>query len=136
MQAIKAHHEGRLFCVFGCGGDRDNGKRPLMARAAEELADNIFVTSDNPRSEDPEKIISEIVAGFSLKKHKVCSDRKDAIETAISQAIEGDVVLIAGKGSENFQEIQGQRYPLNDFETTTNILDEKSHTLPPGGRTL
>ncbi len=132
LEAVRVHNEGRLFCVFGCGGDRDTGKRPLMAREAEKLADNIYVTSDNPRSEDPEKIISEIVAGFSGKKHRVFSDRKDAIQAAIDQAVEGDVVLIAGKGSENFQELQGRRIPFNDMDTTINVLEEKSQAPPDG----
>ncbi|MBM31017.1 MAG: hypothetical protein CMD77_08940 [Gammaproteobacteria bacterium] len=103
-----------------------------MAREAEKLADNIYVTSDNPRSEDPEKIISEIVAGFSAEKHRVFSDRKDAIEAALDQAVEGDVVLIAGKGSENFQELQGGRIPFNDMDITINVLEEKSQALPDG----
>src|SRR5207245_6929559 len=96
---------GRLTVVFGCGGDRDRGKRPLMGRAAAELADRVIVTSDNPRSEDPETIIAAILEG--APGAEVEPDRAAAIELALAGADDGDVVVIAGKGHEQGQEIGG-----------------------------
>jgi UDP-N-acetylmuramoyl-L-alanyl-D-glutamate--2,6-diaminopimelate ligase len=121
--------QGRLIVVFGCGGDRDRGKRPKMARVAAEGADVVIVTSDNPRSEKPEKIIEEIVSGLpkgtrivkpeelqSSSRGVACSmsERRAAIEHALSVAARGDVVLIAGKGHETYQEIAGVRHPFDD----------------------
>jgi UDP-N-acetylmuramoyl-L-alanyl-D-glutamate--2,6-diaminopimelate ligase len=104
---------GRLFCIFGCGGDRDRGKRPLMGRTAFELADRAIVTSDNPRSEDPLAIIEEIVAGAPALE--VEADRRAAIERAIEAAEPGDVVVIAGKGAEQGQEVApGVVLPFDD----------------------
>ena len=104
---------GALVCVFGCGGDRDRGKRPLMGRIAAELADRVIVTSDNPRSEDPRAIVDEIVQGIE-RRSTVILDRTDAIRDAIAAARMGDVVLIAGKGHENYQEIGGVKHPYSD----------------------
>src|SRR5919204_1805175 len=112
---------GRVICVFGCGGDRDRGKRPLMGRIASELADVAVVTSDNPRSEDPEAIIAEVLAGVT-GEIEVEPDRAAAIETAISSADEGDVVLIAGKGHEQGQEFADRTIPFDDREVARDVL--------------
>jgi UDP-N-acetylmuramoyl-L-alanyl-D-glutamate--2,6-diaminopimelate ligase len=113
--------EGRLICVFGCGGDRDRGKRPVMGRIASELADLAIVTSDNPRSEDPAAIIDEILAGVS-REVEVEPDRAAAIERALSEAAEGDVVLIAGKGHEQGQEFADRTIPFDDREVARDVL--------------
>jgi UDP-N-acetylmuramoyl-L-alanyl-D-glutamate--2,6-diaminopimelate ligase len=104
---------GRLIAVFGCGGDRDRGKRPLMGAVASRHADAIVVTSDNPRSENPAAIIAEITAGVTAA-HETIADRREAIARAIASADAGDVVLLAGKGHEAYQEIAGRRLPFSD----------------------
>jgi UDP-N-acetylmuramoyl-L-alanyl-D-glutamate--2,6-diaminopimelate ligase len=112
--------EGRVICVFGCGGDRDREKRPLMGRIAHDLADLSIVTSDNPRSEDPLAIIDEILAG--APELEVQPDRRAAIARAIESGREGDVVLIAGKGHEQGQEIAGMTHPFDDREVARDVL--------------
>lgn len=103
----------KLICVFGCGGDRDAGKRPLMGGIAHRLADNVVVTSDNPRSEDPQKIIQQIMAGMT-GVYAIEPDREAAITMAVRAAHQGDIVLVAGKGHEDYQEISGIKYPFSD----------------------
>jgi UDP-N-acetylmuramoyl-L-alanyl-D-glutamate--2,6-diaminopimelate ligase len=103
----------RLICVFGCGGERDRGKRPLMGRIASRLADEVIVTSDNPRGEDPLAIIADIVEGVN-GRHQVVPHRAQAIRRALGLARSGDVVLVAGKGHERYQEIRGVRRPFDD----------------------
>lgn len=116
----------RLFCVFGAGGNRDTSKRPKMGRVASSYADKIFVTSDNPRFEEPEVIISEIMKGVDNKEYvTVQPDRKIAIETAIEEAHSKDIVLIAGKGHENYQDICGTKHPFNDYEIAEVALQQK-----------
>jgi len=110
---------GRLLCVFGAGGDRDRAKRPLMGRVVAELADVSLVTSDNPRSEDPAAIAAEVVAGLDLE---VELDRRCAIERVLESARAGDVVVIAGKGHEQGQEIDGRRLPFDDREVAREAL--------------
>jgi UDP-N-acetylmuramoyl-L-alanyl-D-glutamate--2,6-diaminopimelate ligase len=105
--------DGRLVAVFGCGGDRDRGKRPLMGAVASRHADAIVITSDNPRSEDPAAIIAEIEAGVAAP-HESIADRREAIAQAIAKAGASDVVLLAGKGHEPYQEIAGRRLPFSD----------------------
>ncbi|WP_166251950.1 UDP-N-acetylmuramoyl-L-alanyl-D-glutamate--2,6-diaminopimelate ligase [Marinobacter salicampi] len=123
LAALRQHVHGSLICVFGCGGDRDSGKRPDMAREAEAAADRIFITDDNPRSERPEAIVSDIIAGFSRPERvQVIHDRADAIRTAVSQAEPGDVVLVAGKGHESWQEMSGQRILFSDAEQVRSAL--------------
>lgn len=104
----------RLICVFGCGGERDRGKRGLMGKIAEQFSDHCIITSDNPRNEDPHNIIAEIVNGMSATKHEIIVERGAAIRLAISQARQSDTVLIAGKGHEDYQEVKGVRHPFND----------------------
>jgi len=111
----------RVICVFGCGGDRDRGKRPLMGRIASELADVAIVTSDNPRSEDPDAIIAEVVAGAGASL-EVEPDRAAAIGRALTLAQEGDVVVIAGKGHEQGQEFAGRVVPFDDREVAREAL--------------
>jgi UDP-N-acetylmuramoyl-L-alanyl-D-glutamate--2,6-diaminopimelate ligase len=123
LAALRPHVTGRLICVFGCGGDRDIGKRPAMAAEAERGADLVFVTDDNPRSEDPSAITDQILAGFdSPEKVMVIHDRAEAIRQAITEAEPGDIVLIAGKGHESWQEMAGQRIPFSDAGQVRHVL--------------
>lgn len=118
LEALRATvhtRRGRLVCVFGCGGDRDPGKRPMMGEIAQALADRVVITSDNPRSEDPLRIIEAIAAGAGPAAEQVV-DRAQAIARAIGEAGPDDVVLIAGKGHEPYQEILGQRLAFSDLE--------------------
>ena len=111
----------RVICVVGAGGDRDRGKRPVMGRLASELADHVIVTSDNPRSEDPQAIIDEIVAG-AVGDVDVEPDRGAAIARAVELAREGDVVLIAGKGAEQGQQFADRTIPFDDREAAREAL--------------
>ncbi len=113
-----------LICVFGCGGDRDPGKRPHMGRIAARLADRVVVTSDNPRSEGPAEIIGDIVAGVSggARDIEIEPDRRAAILRAVAEARRGDIVLIAGKGHEAYQEIRGVRHPFSDAAVAREAL--------------
>ncbi len=123
LRALRMHCRGNLWCVFGCGGDRDKGKRPLMGRAAERLADRIVVTSDNPRNEPAAKIIDEIVDGLAHpERATVLEDRAAAIAWAVAEADVADVVLIAGKGHENYQEIGNARQPFSDYSIAETAL--------------
>jgi UDP-N-acetylmuramoyl-L-alanyl-D-glutamate--2,6-diaminopimelate ligase len=113
--------EGRVLVLFGCGGDRDPTKRPFMARAAEEGADVVIVTSDNPRHEDPARIIDEVLAGFSTRPWRVESDRRVAIAALLGEARKGDIVVLAGKGHETTQQL-GDR--LEPFDDRVVVVDE------------
>lgn len=124
LEALRATvhtRRGRLVCVFGCGGDRDPGKRPMMGEIARALADRVVITSDNPRSEDPLRIIEAIAAGAGPAAEQVV-DRAQAIERAVGEAGPDDVVLIAGKGHEPYQEILGHRLPFSDLEQARQAL--------------
>ncbi len=114
LRDVAATRSGRLSVVFGCGGDRDKGKRPQMGEVAERLADRVLVTSDNPRSEDPQTIIAEIAAG--MKQAEVEADRAAAIRRAVLEAGENDVILLAGKGHEPYQDMGSVRLPFSDVE--------------------
>jgi UDP-N-acetylmuramoyl-L-alanyl-D-glutamate--2,6-diaminopimelate ligase len=114
---------GRLICVFGCGGDRDRGKRPMMGIVAEKLSDFCIVTSDNPRSENPREIIAEIVSGMYAENHEIIVERAAAIQLAISHARPGDTVLITGKGHEDYQEIDGVKQPFSDVLVAQQALE-------------
>lgn len=126
LAALAPHVRGRLICVFGCGGDRDPGKRPLMAQAASKYADVLWLTSDNPRSEDPATIVQEMRLGLSRSGgvHE-CVDRRAAIEQAIEQAEPADLVVIAGKGHEDYQEIKGEKVPFSDREVALSAMGLK-----------
>jgi UDP-N-acetylmuramoyl-L-alanyl-D-glutamate--2,6-diaminopimelate ligase len=121
LRAARDLTTARVLCVFGCGGDRDRTKRPLMGRIAADLADVAIVTSDNPRSEDPDAIIAEVVAG-APGRLDVEPDRRAAIRRALEAAVAGDVVVIAGKGHEQGQEIDGQALPFDDREVAREAL--------------
>ena len=115
LKTLRGHSQARLICVFGCGGDRDRGKRPLMAASVEQWADAVWVTDDNPRSESGDAIVAEIRAGFRAPERvRVQRDRRRAIAEAIAEADAGDIVLIAGKGHETYQEVNGVKTPFDD----------------------
>lgn len=115
LQALREHAAGRLTCVFGCGGDRDAGKRPQMGAIAERLADQVIVTHDNPRREDPAAIVADILAGLrDPARASVIGDRRRAIQAALAAAAAGDIVLIAGKGHEDYQLIGDERLDFSD----------------------
>ncbi|MFH1568389.1 MAG: cyanophycin synthetase, partial [Gemmatimonadota bacterium] len=123
LAAARQLTAGKLICLFGCGGDRDRGKRPLMGRAVEQLADVAVVTSDNPRSEAPAAIIAAIVAGMeSPAQARVEPDRARAIAAALEAAVPGDAVVIAGKGSEGYQIFADRTVPFDDREVARHIL--------------
>ncbi len=124
LESLRAFCGGRLFCVFGCGGDRDRGKRPRMAAVAERLADEVIVTDDNPRNEPPQQIMQDILEGFAdPQRVRVIHDRQNAIETALEQATERDLVLIAGKGHEQVQIVGDRRLPFSDRRVVTHWLE-------------
>jgi UDP-N-acetylmuramoyl-L-alanyl-D-glutamate--2,6-diaminopimelate ligase len=132
---------GRVVCVFGAGGDRDRGKRPLMGEIAARMADVVVVTSDNPRSEDPEAIISEILAGTAraaqlarMRPIESIVDRKEAISQAIADARTGDVLVIAGKGHEQGQELaDGRKLPFDDVSVARDVLRARMGTGATAG---
>ncbi len=115
LTALRGHCQGQLWCLFGCGGDRDKGKRPLMAQAGEAHADRLMVTSDNARSEIPEAIIADIIAGLAQPEMALTNvDRQQAIEQVVANAAPGDLILLAGKGHEAYQEIAGRRIDYDE----------------------
>ena len=138
LRPLAQQRGGRLWCVIGCGGDRDVTKRPLMAAVAEKNSDRVVVTSDNPRSEKPEAIISQILLGLS---HRECvqvqADRARAIAESIAAAEAGDVILLAGKGHEDYQEVAGVKHPFSDQDHARKALlayaQRASHPLPLAG---
>jgi UDP-N-acetylmuramoyl-L-alanyl-D-glutamate--2,6-diaminopimelate ligase len=117
--------KNRLVCLFGCGGDRDPGKRPLMGRVAAEMADIVVVTSDNPRTEDPGKIINDILAGIPrdlAHKVQVVESRDEAVKAAVGMAKSGDTVLLAGKGHEDYQIIGHVKHPMDDRKLAAEAI--------------
>jgi UDP-N-acetylmuramoyl-L-alanyl-D-glutamate--2,6-diaminopimelate ligase len=122
LGAVREHCTGALWCVFGCGGDRDPGKRSLMGAIADELADQIIVTDDNPRSESPQAITRAITSGIKSRKVRVIHDRGDAIGTALKEARPKDVVLIAGKGHEDYQIYGETRRSFSDRREAQRYL--------------
>jgi len=125
VQGLKG--DGKLWVVFGCGGDRDPGKRPLMAKSAETYGDKIVVTSDNPRTEVAEEIIKEIQIGFAKKtNYTSIIDRRKAIEYAIENADTNDLVLLLGKGHEDYQIIGNVKYHFDDKEEAKIALQKRS----------
>jgi UDP-N-acetylmuramyl-tripeptide synthetase len=124
LKAVKSYTRGRVICVFGCGGDRDPFKRPMMGEIAGRLSDLVIITSDNPRSEDPAKIIADIKEGIDKTKceYKIIQNRKKAIEHAIRRAKRNDIVVIAGKGHETYQEINGEKKHFDDREVALKAL--------------
>ncbi|MEN9489480.1 MAG: hypothetical protein RL494_1745, partial [Bacteroidota bacterium] len=123
---IRTRNE-QLITVVGCGGDRDKTKRPIMANIATEMSDKAILTSDNPRTENPETIIAEMEAGITpvnYKKYMSITDRKQAIKTACQLAQPNDIILIAGKGHETYQEINGVRHDFDDMQIVKEILEQ------------
>jgi UDP-N-acetylmuramoyl-L-alanyl-D-glutamate--2,6-diaminopimelate ligase len=116
--------DGKVITVFGCGGDRDRGKRPGMGSVATRLSDFVIITSDNPRSEKPEEIMNEITAGAVRKNYLLEADRKEAIRKAVLLADENDIVLIAGKGHETYQETGTERSRFNDREVLEEAIKQ------------
>lgn len=132
LQAVADHTRGELWCVFGCGGDRDSGKRPLMGAAAEHWADRVVLTDDNPRGENPETIIDMIRAGMQNPENVIVEhDRACAIEWAITRAAPTDLILVAGKGHEDYQERQGKRVPFSDVDTVGELLAKRASERRP-----
>lgn len=128
LKAVKAYTKGRVISVFGCGGDRDSAKRPLMGEISGRIADVTIITSDNPRTEEPEKIVKQIEKGIKTTtgKYKVVVDRVEAIKTAIKMANKRDLIVLAGKGHEPYQEINGKKYPFDERIIVNEIIEEIS----------
>ena len=126
ISAVRPFTRGQLIAVFGCGGDRDKGKRPQMGAVAERLADHVIVTSDNPRTEDPEKIIDDIEAGMQGGKHERIEDRRAAIGRALERAGVGDVVLLAGKGHENYQIRGTEKLPFDERVVVADLAGARA----------
>ncbi len=133
LKALSYHNTGRLWCVFGCGGDRDRAKRPKMGRLAEQYSDYVVVTNDNPRSEDPAQIAADILRGMN-NDHQclVIADRAQAIDLAIQQARAGDTVLVAGKGHEDYQIFARETLGFSDREQVQKSLQRRLDKLHPG----
>ncbi len=125
LSSARALRPSRIITVFGCGGDRDRTKRPLMARAVEEGSDISILTSDNPRTEEPKQIMEDARKGFSKASHTLIEDRRQAILAAIKNASEGDLILIAGKGHETYQDIQGVKHPFDDRRIARGYLNQR-----------
>jgi len=126
LASARGLRPSRIITVFGCGGDRDKFKRPLMAKAAEDGSDICILTSDNPRTEDPAMIMEDARKGFTRTSHTLIVDRKEAIKAAIMNAREGDLILVAGKGHEPYQDIQGVKHPFDDRRIARQLLDQLS----------
>ncbi|PTM59225.1 UDP-N-acetylmuramoyl-L-alanyl-D-glutamate--2,6-diaminopimelate ligase [Desmospora activa] len=128
LTTVREFAQGSVICVVGCGGDRDRSKRPIMAEIAARLSDRVVITSDNPRTEDPDRIIADMLVGvkaFPQERVDVVRDRKEAIDRAVEAAQPGDVVLIAGKGHETYQEIDGVRYDFDDRLVAIDAIQRK-----------
>ena len=119
----------RLIVIFGCGGDRDATKRPRMGNVAASIAHYTIITSDNPRSESPAEIISEIESGFEGTNYEIVEDRREAIALGVSYLLPGDILLIAGKGHERYQEISGQRTEFDDRIVAGQMLSDRDHVF-------
>lgn len=124
LKEVAATRGGKLICVFGCGGNRDAGKRPLMGAVAERMSDGVLLTSDNPRAEEPAQIIADIVGGMK-RRPQIEADRALAIRRAVDAAAACDVILLAGKGHEAYQETGGARQPFSDLEQARQALEQR-----------
>ena len=125
IKKLRKGHE-QIITVVGCGGDRDKTKRPVMAQSACDLSDKVILTSDNPRSEEPEEILKDMQQGLTSaakRKYIAIADRKEAIKTAVSFANPEDIILIAGKGHEKYQEIKGVRYDFDDKAILSEMFE-------------
>ena len=128
LQAVSSYTRGRVISVFGCGGDRDSRKRPVMGEISGKVADYTIITSDNPRTEDPKLIVKEIEEGIKKTKGKyeVIVDRIEAIKKAIKMANKNDIIVLAGKGHEPYQEINGVKYPFDERIIVNEIINKKT----------
>ena len=128
LQAVSSYTRGRVISVFGCGGDRDSRKRPIMGEISGKVADYTIITSDNPRTEDPKLIVKEIEEGIKKTKGKyeVIVDRIEAIKKAIKMANKNDIIVLAGKGHEPYQEINGVKYPFDERIIVNEIINKKT----------
>ena len=126
LQAVKSYTRGKVISVFGCGGDRDNSKRPIMGEISGRIADFTFITSDNPRTEEPEKIVEQIEEGMKKTKgkYKVVVDRTEAIKEAIQMATKRDIIVLAGKGHEPYQEINGVKHSFDERIIVRDLIEE------------
>jgi UDP-N-acetylmuramoyl-L-alanyl-D-glutamate--2,6-diaminopimelate ligase len=125
LRSIRQISSGRIITVFGCGGERDRTKRPLMASSAEGLSDYVILTSDNPRGEDPLKILGDVEKGFRGNSRETIADRESAIRRAVGIAEAGDIILVAGKGHEKYQETTEGRLPFDDVKVTARLMNDK-----------
>ena len=125
LNAVKSYTRGKVISLFGCGGDRDTSKRSIMGEISGRIADYTIITSDNPRTEEPEKIIEQIEEGIKKTKGKytVVVDRIEAIKTAIKMADKKDIIVLAGKGHEPYQEINGVKYPFDERVIVNSIIN-------------
>ncbi len=126
LQAVKSYTRGKVISVFGCGGDRDTSKRPIMGEISGRIADYTFITSDNPRTEDPQKIVDQIEEGIkkTTGKYEVIVDRVEAIKKAIKMATKKDIIVLAGKGHEPYQEINGVKHPFDERIIVRDLIEE------------
>ncbi len=126
LQAVKSYTRGRVISVFGCGGNRDSAKRPAMGEISGKIADYTIITSDNPRTENPESIVNEIEEGIKKTKGKyeVIVDRVEAITKAIQMANKTDIIVLAGKGHEPYQEINGVKHPFDERIIVNDIISK------------
>ena len=126
LQAVKSYTRGKVISVFGCGGDRDTTKRAIMGEISGRIADYTFITSDNPRTEEPQKIVEQIEEGMKKTKGKytVIVDRVEAIKEAIKMATKRDIVILAGKGHEPYQEINGVKHPFDERIIVKELVEE------------
>lgn len=132
LKALRLYYKKRIICVFGCGGNRFKGRRAQMGKTSTEMADFTVITSDNPRFEDPEQIVKDIVCGISddCSNYIVIPDRKDAVYYAVSMGVSGDVVALIGKGHEKYQDIHGVKYPWDDAEVVREALRDMNRKCP------
>ncbi len=126
LMTVRGFAKGRIITLFGCGGDRDKTKRPIMGKIAGENSDYCIVTSDNPRTEDPKNIIDDIIPGVKMSgcEFVAIENRKEAIRHALVYADKGDVIVLAGKGHEQYQEINGVRYPLDERKIVYELVEQ------------
>ena len=123
IAAAREHTRGKLYVVCGCGGDRDNGKRPAMGKIATSLADRVIFTNDNPRTEDPVRIMNQIIEGADCNNYQIEYDRKQAIIKAVTSSSNSDLVLIAGKGHEDYQIIGNVKHHFSDQEIVREVIE-------------
>lgn len=126
LKAVHQFARGRVICLFGCGGDRDHGKRPIMGEISGKMADFSILTSDNPRTEDPMEILAAVEEGIKQTNgaYTVIENRREAIRYALEIAREGDIIILAGKGHETYQEIMGVKRPFDEKVIVSELLDE------------